>query len=158
MSKMDSSPFFSQEQRYVCFRIPPFGAPRVRALKKQQKLFLWDWTTVSRPGPRFENLVASQLLKYCHWQEDVEGHRMELRFLRDTAGREVDFVVVRNRKPLFAVECKTGEGAVGQAIRYFAERTTIPAFYQVYLGTRHVQSGKVTLVPFARRCRDLALP
>jgi hypothetical protein len=146
------------EQLYVCFRIPPLGAPRVRALKKQQKLYLWDWAAVPGAGPRFENLVASQLLKYCHWQEDVEGHRMELRFLRDTDGREVDFVVVKNRKPIFAVECKTGEAAVSPSIRYFAERTAIPAFYQVHLGERHVQSGKATVVPFTRWCRDLAMP
>ena len=146
------------EQLYVCFRIPPFGAPRVRALKKQQKLYLWDWSMVSEPGPRFENLVASQLLKYCHWQEDVEGHRMELRFLRDTDGREVDFVVIRDRKPLFAVECKTGDKGLSTAARYFSERTSIPAFYQVHLGQRHFQTGKVTVVPFARWCRDLALP
>jgi hypothetical protein len=34
---------------------------------------------------------------------------MELRYLRDTDGREVDFVVVRDTKPMFAVECKTGD-------------------------------------------------
>lgn len=146
------------EQLYVCFRIPPFGAPRVRAIKKQQKLYLWDWSMVPDPGPRFENMVASQLLKYCHWQEDVEGHRMELRFLRDTDTREMDFVVLRNKKPLFAVECKTGDRSVSPAIRYFAERTSIPAFYQVHLGDRHYQSGKITVVPFARWCRELELP
>jgi len=42
------------EQLYVCFRIPPFGARRIRALKKQQKLYLWDWSMVPEPGPRFE--------------------------------------------------------------------------------------------------------
>ena len=51
------------------------------------------------------------LLKLCHFREDTEGHRMELRFLRDTDAREVDFVVLENRKPLFAVEVKTGERA-----------------------------------------------
>jgi hypothetical protein len=146
------------EQLYVCFRIPPFGARRIRALKKQQKLYLWDWSMVPEPGPRFENLVASQLLKYCHWQEDVEGHRMELRFLRDTGAREVDFVVIRNRQPVFAVECQTGDKAVSPAARYFAERTTIPVFYQVHLREGYFQSGKVTIVPFARWCRELGLP
>jgi predicted AAA+ superfamily ATPase len=110
------------EHLYVCFRIPPFGYRRIRALKKQQKLYLWDWSMVPEAGPRFENLVASQLLKYCHWQEDTEGHRMDLRFLRDTDGREVDFVVIKNRVPQFAVECKTGSKAVSPSIRYFAER------------------------------------
>ena len=146
------------ERLYVCYRIPPFGSPRIRALKKQQKLYLWDWSVVPESGPRFENLVASQLLKYCHWREDVEGDRMELRYLRDTDGREVDFVVLRNRAPEFAVECKTGEKNVSAAARYFAERTRIPVFYQVHRGSRHVQSGRVTVVPFARWCRDMAMP
>jgi predicted AAA+ superfamily ATPase len=51
------------ENLYVCFRISPYGPPKVRALKKAQKLYLWDWSSVDDDGPRFENLVASQLLK-----------------------------------------------------------------------------------------------
>ncbi len=146
------------ENLYVCFRVPPFGAPRIRALKKQQKLYLWDWSAVPDVGPRFENLVAAQLLKYCHWQEDTEGHRMELRFLRDTDGREVDFVVLRDRAPVFAVECKAGERAISPAARYFAERTDIPVFYQVHFGERHVQSGRIVVVPFAQWCRETEMP
>jgi len=146
------------ENLYVCFRIAPYGAPRVRAVKKERKLYLWDWSGVPDPGPRFENLVASQLLKYCHWIEDTTGHAMELRFLRDTDKREVDFVVLRDRKPQFAVECKSGERSIGPALRYFAERTPIPHFYQVHLGERHYVTGKVTVVPFVRFCADLGMP
>jgi predicted AAA+ superfamily ATPase len=109
-------------------------------------------------GPRFENLVASQLLKYCHFVEDVEGHAMELRFLRDTDKREVDFVVLKDRRPIFAVECKTGERSVSPAIRYFAERTPIPRFYQVHLGDAHHESGSSTVLPFRTFCRELSLP
>lgn len=146
------------EHLYVCFRIPPFGSRRIRALKKQQKLYLWDWSMVPGDGPRFENLVASQLLKYCHWQEDVEGHRMELRYLRDTDGREVDFVVIRNRTPLFAVECKTGGQSISPNLRYFSERTSIPAYYQVHRGEASFQSGPITVLPFARFCETLEMP
>ena len=70
------------ENMYVCFRVSPYGPPRVRAVKKERKLYLWDWSAVAERGPRFENLVASHLLKYCHWQEDTLGHAMDLRFLR----------------------------------------------------------------------------
>jgi len=146
------------ENLYVCFRLPPFGASRVRAVKKEKKLYLWDWSGVAEPGARFENLVACQLLKYCHWIEDTEGLRMELRYLRDTDRREVDFVVLRSGRPQFAVECKTGDRAVGPAVRYFAERTPIPRFYQVHRGDRHYASGKVTVLPFVTFCRELALP
>ena len=146
------------ENLYLCFRISPFGAPKVRAVKKERKLYLWDWSMTPEGGARFENLVASQLLKYCHFVEDTEGNAMELRFLRDTDRREVDFVVLKDRKPLFAVECKTGERSLSPAIRYFAERTSIPRFFQVHLGDRHFENGWATVLPFRTFCRELHLP
>ena len=148
------------ERLYVCFRIAPYGSARIRAVKKERKLYLWDWSQAPEGGPRFENMVASQLLKYCHWQEDTQGHRMELRYLRDTDKREVDFVVLRDGAAEFAVECKTGERGVSPASIYFKERTEIPAFYQVHLGAKdftHSASG-VRVLPFERFCRELELP
>ena len=147
------------ENLYVCFRIPPFGAPRIRAVKKETKLYFWDWSQTREKGERFENLVACHLLKYCHHLEDMEGYRTELRFLRDTDRREVDFVVLRDRKPLFAVECKSGEKSPGAAIDYFRQRTEIPAFYQVHLGKRdYVSNDGTRVLPFRIFCRELALP
>ena len=146
------------ENLYVYFRIPPFGGKQIRAVKKEQKLYLWDWSMIPECGPRFENLVASQLLKYCHWQEDVHGRRMELRYLRDTDKREVDFVVIQDRKPAFAVECKTGEKSLSAAMRYFSERTDIPRFFQVHLGAAQYERGKLAVLPFTRFCKELQLP
>ncbi len=83
---------------------------------------------------------------------------MDLRFLRDTDRREVDFVVLRDRKPVFAVECRSGERSVSPAIRYFAERTPIPRFFQVHLGKRHFESGAATVLPLRTFCRELGLP
>jgi hypothetical protein len=83
---------------------------------------------------------------------------MELRFLRDTEHREVDFVVLRDRKPLFGVECKTGERGVSPAIRYFAERSSVPRWFQVHLGDRHFETGPATVLPFRTLCRELGLP
>jgi predicted AAA+ superfamily ATPase len=69
-------------------------------------LYLWDWSQVEDIGYRFENLVASHLLKYCHYITDTEGFNMEIRYIRDTDGREIDFVVLKNKKPIFAVVYK----------------------------------------------------
>lgn len=146
------------ENLYVCFRVAPYGSPKIRAVKKERKLYLWDWSSIDDAGARFENLVASQLLKYCHWIEDTEGHAMELRYLRDTDRREVDFVALKNRKPLFAVECKSGEKAIGRALHYFAQRTPIPQFYQTHPGQRHFSTGNITVLPFGSLCEALQLP
>ena len=82
------------ENVYYCYRISPYGNSRIKALKKEQKLFLWDWSTIPSKGSKFENLVASNLLKYCHYHEDVHGEEMELRYIRDKEKREIDFVAI----------------------------------------------------------------
>jgi hypothetical protein len=143
---------------YYCFTIPPYGAPRIRAVKKLHKLYMWDWSLVEEIGFRFENLVASHLLKYCHFIEDTEGHLMELRYLRDTDGREIDFVVLKNRKPLFAVECKSGDRELSRHIKYFQERTPIKLFYQVHRGSRSYGTPTSGMVlPFTEFCKELGL-
>lgn len=126
----------------------------MRAVRKEQKLYLWDWSQVPEGGFRFENLVAGHLLKFCHFVEDTQGHRMELRYLRDIDKREIDFVVLRDRKPLFAVECKSGEKSLSPHIPYFKARTPIPKFYQVHMGKAHrAPMDGVEIIPFPEFCR-----
>ena len=146
------------ENLYVCFRIPPYGSTRIRAVKKEQKLYFWDWSQAPEGGPRFENLVASHLLKYCHFLRDTEGFRMELRFIRDTDKREIDFVVLKNGRPEFAVECKSGDRTLCPVIAYFRERTPIPRSYQAHLGSRvegTPERGRI--VSFEKFCHEMSL-
>jgi hypothetical protein len=82
------------EAMYHVFRVRPFASPRSRVLIKMPKAYLWDRSLVPDRAARFENLVASHLLKLGHFLEDTEGHAVELRFLRDREGREVDFLVL----------------------------------------------------------------
>ena len=141
-----------------CYTILPFGAPKIRAVKKLIKLYLWDWSQVEDLGFRFENLFASHLLKYCNYITDTEAYNMEIRYLRGTDRREIDFVVMKNKKPLFAVECKTGEKALSPHIPYFLERTTIPEIFQVHLGTRDFGSNKTgRVLPFVKFCEEMGL-
>jgi predicted AAA+ superfamily ATPase len=148
------------ERLYMCYRIPPFGAKRIRAVRKEKKLYFWDWSRVEDPGARFENMVAGHLLKYCHYIEDTEGYEMELRFIRDTDKREVDFVVLCDGQAKFAVECKSGERSASPACRYFRERTDIPQFYQVHMGTKDFGNATThtRVLPFSTFCREMGLP
>jgi hypothetical protein len=106
------------ERLYAVFLLPPFGAPRIRAVKKEQKHYQMDWSLVSGDGPRFENLVACHLLKWVHQQQDTEGRDLELRYFRDTDGREVDFVVTERLQPILLVECKHADADPDRGIRY----------------------------------------
>ena len=145
---------------YVCYRIAPFSSSKIRAVKKEKKLYLWDWAQVSDPGARFENMVAGQLLKYCHFVEDTEGYQMDLQYLRDREGREVDFVVLKDKKALFAVECKVSDQAPSKTIKYFKERVKIPEFYQVHLGHKDIGRADITgrSLPFWKFCQLKNMP
>jgi predicted AAA+ superfamily ATPase len=146
------------ENLYYCFRISPYGEPKIRAVKKEQKLYMWDWSQVEGPGLRFENMMASHLLKFCHFHEDVYGERMELRFIRDTDKREIDFVVLKNKKPLFAVECKLKDDHLSPHIDYIKKRTKIPMFYQVHLqGKSRSISEEIKILNFSDFCNEVQL-
>ncbi len=143
---------------YYCYLISPLGAAKIKAIKKTQKLYLWDWSQIENPGARFENMVASHLLKMCDYWQDVLGYRSELRYIRDETGREVDFVVLRDRKPLFAVESKLSDSDISPSITAFKAKLDIPKWYQVSLhGKRRVIDPKLTCLGFADLCKELQL-
>jgi len=148
------------ENLYVCNRIRPYGTKKIRAVKKEKKLYLWDWSLCTKTGAKFENFVFSHLLKYCHHVEDTEGYEMEVCFIRDFDKREIDFVVLQDGKPLFAVECKSGDGPISRHIKYFSQRLDIPLFYQVHLGNKDFKNSeyRARVLPFTRFCRELNLP
>ncbi|MBF0206267.1 MAG: hypothetical protein HQK53_05205 [Oligoflexia bacterium] len=134
---------------YYTFQISPCGAPKIRAVKKEQKLYFWDLSLTEEQGARFENLVTSHLLKYCHHYEDVYEHKMELRYIRDTDKREFYFVVIKNHTPLFAVEYKLSERSLSPHISYFKARTKIRNFYQVHLDQNECQvASDIMILPF----------
>ena len=110
------------ERLFAIFRIPPFGAPRIRAVKQERKHYHFDWSLVADPAARFENLVACHLLKWVHFQQDTQGRDLELRFFRDVDGREVDFVVLEDRLPLMLVECKLADRDIDRGLRYMKTR------------------------------------
>lgn len=121
------------EKFYYQFRIYPFLGKKIRSLKKESKLYLWDWSEIVNDAVKLENIVASHLLKLCHYLRDAEGYKTDLYFLRDQDGREVDFLVTCDSKPWFAVEVKSSSAKVAGNLKYFAKKIDIPFLYQVVL-------------------------
>ncbi|VVA44397.1 AAA family ATPase [Candidatus Roizmanbacteria bacterium] len=114
---------------YFHFRIYPYAKKTVRSLKKMAKLYLWDWSVIDNEGVRFENLIASHLLKYSHFLKNSQGYKTQLNYLRDREGREVDFLFTVDDKPWFAVEVKLEEEK--SFLEYYQQRLKIPYVYQV---------------------------
>jgi hypothetical protein len=129
------------ERLFALFRLAPFGAPRIRAVKKAQKHYHLDWTVVPGDASRFENLVACHLLKWVHFEQDTQGRDLELRYFRDIEGREVDFVLVEGRRPRLLIECKWGDAEVDGSLRYLKARFPEAEAWQISAtGTKDYQT------------------
>lgn len=145
------------ERIYAIFRLSPFGAPMLRAVKKEQKHYHYDWTLIKDDGYRFENLVAVHLLKWVHFEQDTKARDMHLRYFRDVDRREVDFIIIENGAPIIAVECKRADAEVGRGLRYFKERfPTCRAVQISAVGTKDYLSKEgIRVVPAFRFLSEL---
>jgi hypothetical protein len=96
---------------YYSFTIRPYASRLNRALRAEPKLYLFDTLAIPAAfaSKRMENQVALHLLKACTFWTDTAQGEFELRFVRTKERREVDFAVLRDRKPWLLVECKTSE-------------------------------------------------
>jgi hypothetical protein len=108
------------DRLYFCYRIAPYTRRLARALKKERKLYLWDWSVVEDAGARFENMVASHLLKATHCWTDLGYGQFELRYLRDREKREVDFVITESRRPLVLIECTLSDTRASDALLHYS--------------------------------------
>ncbi len=121
------------ESFYYCFRIYPFASTVIKSLRKEPKLFLWDYSEIKEEPVRFENLVASHLLKFVHYLYDSYGLNAKLMYLRDIQKREVDFVVVIENRPVMAIEVKMKKQKISTPLKYFAGKLQIPHVFQIIM-------------------------
>jgi len=128
------------EGLFFCYRVRPWFRNVPKSLRKQPKLYLWDWGMVPDEGARRENLVASHLLKAVHAWTDTGMGEYELFYLRDKAKREVDFVVTRDHKPWFLVEVKSSmRRDLNPNLEYFQRMTGARHAFQVAFDLPYVE-------------------
>jgi predicted AAA+ superfamily ATPase len=137
------------ERLYCLFRLPPYGSPHIKAVKKEQKLYLYDWNAIKNEGIRFENMVACHLLKWTHFQQDTLGQEIELRYCKDVENREMDFVLLENQKPVMFIETKLSDVDVTDSTRYLSSKHPGVATYQIYLKGKkdYVNKNGIRVMP-----------
>ncbi len=145
------------ERLYSIFRIPPFGAPKIRAVRKEQKHYHLDWSLIKELPLRFENMVAVHLLKWVHYQIDTQGKDLELRYFRDVDGREVDFVLLENGAPVSFIECKWSDTEVSRPLRYLKARFPKCQAWQIsFQGTKDYKTAEgIRVAPAIKFLCDL---
>jgi len=114
------------------FRVRPWFTRVPKALRKEPKWFLRDWSAVTDPLARGRTFVACHLLKAVEGWTDLGFGQFELRYVRDKAKREVDFLVLRDRRPWFLVAVANDE-VLSPALRHFQECTRARHAFQVVL-------------------------
>lgn len=102
---------------YLVFEIRPWFRKINRGLKKEKKWYFLDWYYVSEPAARLENMVAVHLYRYCLALADEGYGEFTLHYVRTLDKKEIDFLVVRNNRPLLAVEVKTGDKTLSPALQ-----------------------------------------
>jgi len=121
------------ENLYSFFRISPYGYKLARAVKKEQKLYFYDWNLMDEPSIRFENMVACHLKKWVEFQEDSLGDELSLQYFRNTDKKEVDFVITKNTKAKILVECKWSDAPVSDSLRYLKSKHPEAKAWQIHM-------------------------
>jgi hypothetical protein len=115
------------------FLVRPWFKNVAKALRKEPKWFLRDWSGLADEGARAETFVACHLLKAVEGWTDLGLGDFELRYLRDKQKREVDFLVVRDRQPWFLVEVKLADTSLSPSLAYYQTQIKAPHAFQVVI-------------------------
>jgi predicted AAA+ superfamily ATPase len=129
------------ERFYLTFTLSPW-TPRIsRTLRKDRKLYLFDYAGIEDPAARFENMVAVELFRAVSNWNDMGWGDFGLHYVRTKEGREVDFLVSEDRKPLFLVEAKRGDMTPAPNLLRFQKALGIPGIQLLDRGEGFVQAG-----------------
>ena len=69
----------------------------------------------------------------------------------------MDFLVTKDKKPFFAVECKVDDSTLSSNLDYFQKRLKIPKCFQVHLKKKDFgsETNKGRVLPFTEFCREI---
>lgn len=110
------------ENLYVIFKITPYHKNIARSLLKEPKYYFYDNGRVEREnGSRLENLVACALQKELDFIADTTGADTQLHFLRTKDKKEIDFLILIDKKPVLAIEVKWADENLSSSFKYFSE-------------------------------------
>ncbi|MBN1903793.1 MAG: ATP-binding protein [Deltaproteobacteria bacterium] len=111
------------EKMYLIFIVRPFTKSLPRAVLKPPKVYFFDnGDVLGDEGARFENLIATSLIKRLHFLEDRDGYRYDLRYIRDREGREVDFAILKDGLLEELIEVKFSDEDISRSLSYYCER------------------------------------
>jgi predicted AAA+ superfamily ATPase len=113
------------DQVFITFELSPFSQNLQKVIRKEKKIYFFNFLATDDPGIRFENMVALLLVQASHRLSEQGAGNFELFYLRDQSRREIDFVWVKDKR-LFLLEAKYTDTQFGSASRYYQKLLNIP--------------------------------
>jgi uncharacterized protein len=109
------------EALYIVFVVRPWHDNIARSVLQAPKVYFYDTGLVDGDeGIRFENLVATALLKHVQYQYDVQGKEAGLHYIRTKDDAEVDFALSHKNELTHLVECKLRDEKPHRSLKRFA--------------------------------------
>ncbi|RLA09061.1 MAG: ATP-binding protein [Gammaproteobacteria bacterium] len=131
------------ENMFVVFKVLPYNKKINRSLKKAPKYYFYDTGQVmddKNKGAKFENLVACAFKKEIDHQKDCQGENYKLNFLRTKDGKEVDFLICQDDKPITMIEAKYSDDKIHKHFDYFDKQ--LPNIEKIQLIAKDLKREK----------------
>lgn len=120
------------EALYIVFRVTPYSTNIARSLLKEPKIYFFDTGLVKgNNGARFENFVATCLLKHVLAKIDYQAANYSLKYLHTKEKHEVDFALIRDNSIEKIIEVKNADQSISPGLRYFHQKYNLPAVQMV---------------------------
>jgi hypothetical protein len=107
---------------YFIFEVPPYSKKVNRALKKDKKIYFFDWTLTKTAGSRFENYIAVEVANILSQWHDQGLGDFQLTYIRTRNGHECDFLILKNRSPWLMIEAKVKADKIPSHLFHFSEK------------------------------------
>ncbi len=145
---------------YVVFTVWPLSRGLPRAIRKPPKVYFYDTGDIlGNEGARAENLLACELKKLAEFREDSEGYNVDLKYIRDKEGREVDFARIEENKLQELVEVKLSDDSINKSLIYYAQRLNPNRATQIVFNLkRSFSKARLEVISPIERFGDLLAP
>lgn len=119
------------EIHYLIFRISPWTNKIPRAIKKDKKVYLFDYVQIDDESIRFENMIGLELYRAILNWNDLGLGDFSLHYIRNKEKEEVDFLICKNHEPLLLLECKLTDENISKNLIKFQNKLNVPAIQLV---------------------------
>lgn len=137
---------------YLTFEIKPYSKNLRHSIKKEKKLYFYDWTRIEDKAIRFENYIACELKALINFWNDSGYTDIDIFYLRLKNKKETDFLLVKNKQPWLLIEAKLSSTEIESHHHIFSSKfNDIPIVQLVLNQDRIIKKAKNAFVISADR-------